>query len=55
VVGHMGIITSDEGQKHIFIHSTSGKAYSVTKTNLNRYYQGRFVKVIRIFKDKDSY
>lgn len=55
VVGHMGIITSDKGQNHEFIHSTSGKAYSVTKTPLNRYYQGRFVKVIRIFKDKDSY
>jgi len=53
LVGHMGIITSDKGQNHEFIHSTSGKAYSVTKTPLNRYYQGRFVKVIRIFKDKD--
>ena len=55
IVGHMGIISSDKGQNHEFIHSTSGKAYSVTKTPLNRYYQGRFVKVIRIFKDKDSY
>jgi cell wall-associated NlpC family hydrolase len=54
-VGHMGIITSDKGQNHEFIHSTSGKAYSVTKTPLNRYYQGRFVKVIRIFKDNDPY
>lgn len=53
VVGHMGIITSDKGQGHEFIHSTSGKAYSVTKTALNRYYQGRFVKVIRIFKDNE--
>jgi len=54
VVGHMGIISSDKGQNHEFIHSTSGKAYSVTKTPLNRYYQGRFVKVIRIFKDNHS-
>jgi len=54
VVGHMGIITSDKGQNHEIIHSTSGKDYSVTKTPLNRYYQGRFVKVIRIFKDNDS-
>jgi len=53
VVGHMGIITSDKGQSHEFIHSTSGKVYSVTKTPLNRYYQGRFVKVIRIFKDNE--
>lgn len=48
VVGHMGIITSaDNGGE--FIHSTSGKAYGVTVTPLNKYYQGRFVKVIRIF------
>jgi len=53
VVGHMGIITSDKGENHEFIHSTSGKSYSVTKTPLNRYYQGRFVKVIRIFKDNE--
>lgn len=53
VVGHMGIITSPEGQSHEFIHSTSGKAYGVTVTPLNKYYQGRFVKVIRIFGDND--
>ncbi len=53
VVGHMGIITSSQGQSHEFIHSTSGKAYSVTKTPLNRYYQGCFVKVIRIFKEDE--
>ena len=49
VVGHMGIITGYNGQEHEFIHSTSGKAYGVTTTPLNKYYQGRFVKVIRIF------
>jgi cell wall-associated NlpC family hydrolase len=54
VVGHMGIITSPQGQSHEFIHSTSGKAYSVTKTPLNQYYQGRFVKAIRIFKEEDT-
>jgi len=48
VVGHMGIITSNADGAE-FIHSTSGKAYGVTKTPLNSYYQGRFVKVIRIF------
>lgn len=53
VVGHMGIITSPEGQSHEFIHSTSGKSYGVTITPLNKYYQGRFVKVIRIFRDND--
>lgn len=51
VVGHMGIITANEGSSHQFIHSTSGKAYGVTSTPLNKYYQGRFVKVIRIFKE----
>lgn len=50
VVGHMGIITSTENGGE-FIHSTSGKAYSVTKTPINAYYQGRFVKVIRIFNN----
>lgn len=53
IVGHMGIITSNNGQKHEFIHSTSGKAYSVTNTPLNKYYQGRFVKTIRVFKEND--
>lgn len=47
-VGHMGIITSNHGNSHEFIHSTSGKAYGVTITPLNKHYQGRFIKVIRI-------
>jgi len=49
-VGHMGIITSNNGLMHEFIHSTSGKAYGVTITPLNKYYQGRFVKAIRFFR-----
>lgn len=53
VVGHMGIITNREGQNLEFIHSTSGKAFGVTTTPLNKYYQGRFVKAIRIFMDND--
>jgi cell wall-associated NlpC family hydrolase len=52
-VGHMGIITSLPGEEIKFIHSTSGKAYSVTTTPLNPYYQGRFVKALRIFKQND--
>lgn len=52
-VGHMGIITALNSEGHQFIHSTSGKAYAVTVTPLNKYYQGRFVKVIRIFRDND--
>ncbi|MEJ7691903.1 NlpC/P60 family protein [Daejeonella sp.] len=50
VVGHMGIVTSAENGLE-FIHSTSGKAYGVTKTPFNKYYQGRFVKTIRIFNN----
>lgn len=50
-VGHMGIITENNGTDISFIHSTSGKAYGVTVTPLNKYYQGRFVKAIRIFKN----
>ena len=49
-VGHMGIIVSNENDEIQFIHSTSGKAYSVTVSALKGYYMGRFVKVIRIWK-----
>lgn len=49
VVGHMGIIVANTDSIH-FIHSTSGKANGVTITPLNPYYQGRFIKTIRIFK-----
>jgi cell wall-associated NlpC family hydrolase len=52
-VGHMGLITSNNGGKLEFIHSTSGKAYSVTVTPLNDYYMSRFVKCIRIFPQND--
>jgi cell wall-associated NlpC family hydrolase len=52
-VGHMGLITSNNGGKLEFIHSTSGKAYSVTVTQLNDYYMSRFVKCIRIFPQND--
>jgi cell wall-associated NlpC family hydrolase len=48
-VGHMGIITSVNNDVVEFIHSSSGKANGVTITPLNRYYLGRFVKVIRVF------
>ncbi len=48
IIGHMGIIISNtNGIK--FIHSSSGKAHGVVVTELNNYYQGRFVKVIRVF------
>ena len=49
-VGHMGIVVSNENGDLQFIHSSSGKAYGVTVSPLKGYYMGRFVKVIRIFK-----
>lgn len=48
-VGHMGLITKNENGNLEFIHSTSGKAYSVTVTPLSAYYMSRFVKTLRIF------
>lgn len=48
VVGHMGIITENTDSLR-FIHSTSGRQYGVTITTLGNYYNGRFVKVIRVF------
>ncbi len=53
-VGHMGIIVSNENNQYSFIHSTSGKQYGVTITPLNQYYMGRFLKVIRVFKQNDG-
>ncbi|QNL49300.1 C40 family peptidase [Olivibacter sp. SDN3] len=48
-IGHIGIITSASGKPIHFIHSTSGKAYSVTETPFNESYKRRFVKVVRVF------
>ena len=48
IVGHMGIITDNINGGINFIHSTSGKQYGVTITELNKYYLKRFVKVTRI-------
>ncbi len=50
IVGHMGIIT-DNTDSLRFIHSTSGKAYSVTISSLTAHYEKRFVKIIRILPE----
>ena len=50
IVGHMGIITENIDTLS-FIHSTSGRAYGVTISNLEEHYKKRFVKVISIFAD----
>ena len=49
IVGHMGIVESNESGNLLFVHSTSGKAYGVVISPLNGYYETRFVKVIRVF------
>ena len=49
VVGHIGIVTDNHDGEVEFIHSSSGKANGVTISELNGYYETRFVKVIRIF------
>lgn len=51
VVGHMGIVVSNNNGRLEFIHSTSGKAYGVVITPFERYYRTRFVKVIRVFPE----
>jgi cell wall-associated NlpC family hydrolase len=53
VVGHMGIVVSNTDSLR-FIHSTSGKEYSVTITPLNEHYRKRFMKVIRVFDDRGN-
>ena len=49
IVGHMGIVESNEKGNLLFLHSTSGKAYGVVISPLKCYYVARFVKVIRVF------
>ncbi len=52
VVGHMGIVVSNENNKISFIHSTSGKQYGVTITELSPYYMTRFVRTTRVFPEQ---
>ncbi len=54
VVGHMGIIVSNDKDGLKFIHSTSGKAKGVTISQVNIYYKKRFVKVIGVFSFSDK-
>lgn len=54
VVGHIGIITDNNAGHLKFIHSSSGKAKGVTTSDLDGYYQTRFVKVIRILPDVEN-
>lgn len=51
IVGHMGIITSNDNEMIRFIHSSSGKAKGVVITPLENYYRSRFVKINRVFPE----
>ena len=50
VVGHIGIVTANDNGDISFIQSTSGGAYSVVVSPLDKSYMSRFVKVVRILK-----
>ena len=52
VVGHMGLVIANNNGLLEFIHSSSGKANGVVITPLEKYYMGRFEKVIRIFPEE---
>lgn len=49
VVGHMGLVVSNNADGLQFIHSTSGKAMGVTVSWLNEHYKKRFIRISRIF------
>lgn len=52
-VGHMGLIVSNTANGITFIHATSGRAMSVTITELNEQYKKRFVRISRIFPQNE--
>ncbi|TCD11130.1 NlpC/P60 family protein [Pedobacter frigidisoli] len=47
-IGHVGIIYSIDENGIKFIHASSGKAHSVTITELNGHYKDRFLKAVSI-------
>jgi murein DD-endopeptidase / murein LD-carboxypeptidase len=52
-IGHIGIVLYNGGDDFKFIHSTSGKEYSVTITAMDKTYKHRFVQIIRLLKQND--
>jgi len=52
-VGHIGLITANSNGAISFIHSTSGKQMAVTVTTLDNYYKSRFVRIARVFENRD--
>ena len=55
IVGHLSIITTAQADSISFIHSTSGKEYSVTVSPLDEHYTQRFMKVIRVFDERREF
>lgn len=54
-IGHIGIVSSLPGENLKFLHSTSGKGFGVVETVFNTpYYQSRYVKTIRVFRQNDN-
>ncbi len=51
IVGHMGIITQNENSNIQFIHSASGKSIGVIISGMSKYFELRFVEVIRVFQE----
>ncbi len=47
-IGHVGIVYSIDQDGIKFIHASSGKAHSVTITELNGHYRNRFMKIVSI-------
>jgi cell wall-associated NlpC family hydrolase len=54
VPGHMGILIVSANKTLTFLHSTSGKAEGVTETPFNSYYNSRYLKTIRVFRQNDQ-
>jgi lipoprotein Spr len=54
-IGHVAIVYSQEGSILRFIHSTSGKEYGVTISEMDNTYQRRFVKAVRLLKQNDVF
>jgi cell wall-associated NlpC family hydrolase len=48
IVGHIGLIVSNDTSGISFIHSSSGNEDAVIITHLNDRYMARFIKIIRI-------
>ncbi len=54
-IGHVGIVYCNDAGGLKFIHSTSGKEYSVTISSMDDTYKRRFVQVIRLLKQNDAF